>query len=38
MPIESTYPQREPVKGDGLVGDCMCGLSASLATLAAAYS
>jgi crotonobetainyl-CoA:carnitine CoA-transferase CaiB-like acyl-CoA transferase len=38
MPIESTYPQREPVKGGGLVGDCMCGLSASLATLAAAYS
>jgi len=37
MPIESTFPTREPVKGGGLVGDCMCGLSASLATLAASY-
>jgi len=37
MPIESPYPDREPVKGGGLVGDCMCGLSASLATLAAVY-
>jgi len=37
MPIESTFPNREPVKGGGLVGDCMCGLSASLATLAASY-
>jgi CoA:oxalate CoA-transferase len=37
MPIESTYPDREPVKGGGLVGDCVCGLSGSLATLAAAY-
>ena len=37
MPIESIYPTREPVKGGGLVGDCMCALSASLATLAAAY-
>ena len=38
MPIESTFPTREPVKGGGLVGDCMCGLSASLATLAASYN
>ncbi|HUV51554.1 MAG TPA: CoA transferase [Dehalococcoidia bacterium] len=38
MPIESTYPFREPLKGGGLVGDCVCALSASLATLAAAYS
>jgi len=37
MPIESPYPDREPVKGGGLVGDCMCGLSAALATLAAVY-
>ncbi len=37
MPIESDFPDREPVRGGGLVGDCMCGLSACLATLAAAY-
>jgi crotonobetainyl-CoA:carnitine CoA-transferase CaiB-like acyl-CoA transferase len=37
MPIESDYPDREPLKGGGLVGDCNCGLSACLATLAAAY-
>ena len=34
---QSPDPHREPVKGGGLVGDCTCGLSASLATLAAAY-
>jgi crotonobetainyl-CoA:carnitine CoA-transferase CaiB-like acyl-CoA transferase len=37
LPIQSRYPDREPVKGGGLVADCVCGLSASLATLAAAY-
>ncbi len=37
MPIESDYPDREPLKGGGLVGDCVCGLSACLATLAAVY-
>ncbi len=37
LPIESSYSDREPLKGGGLVGDCSCGLSASLATLAAVY-
>jgi crotonobetainyl-CoA:carnitine CoA-transferase CaiB-like acyl-CoA transferase len=34
---QSTDPNREPVKGGGLTGDCICGVSASMATLAAAY-
>jgi len=38
LPAHSADLSREPVKGGGLVGDCMCGLSASLATLSAAYS
>ena len=38
LPIQSPDLSREPVKGGGLVGDCVCGLSASIATLAAAYS
>jgi crotonobetainyl-CoA:carnitine CoA-transferase CaiB-like acyl-CoA transferase len=38
LPVESEYPDREPVKAGGLAGDCMCGLSAALATLAAVYS
>ena len=37
LPMQSPNLDREPVKGGGLVGDCICGLSASLATLAAAY-
>ena len=37
LPMQSPDLDREPVKGGGLVGDCLCGLSASLATLAAAY-
>ena len=37
LPMQSPDPSREPVRGGGLVGDCICGLSASLATLAAAY-
>jgi len=37
LPMQSPDLNREPVKGGGLVGDCICGLSASLATLAAAY-
>lgn len=38
LPIESVYYQREPLRGGGLVGDCACGLSSSLATLAAVYN
>jgi len=38
LPMQSPDLDREPVKGGGLVGDCICGLSASMATLAAAYS
>lgn len=37
LPLQSPDLDREPVKGGGLVGDCICGLSASLATLAAVY-
>ncbi|MEE8469945.1 MAG: CoA transferase [Dehalococcoidia bacterium] len=37
LPMQSSDLDREPVKGGGLVGDCVCGLSAALATLAAAY-
>jgi crotonobetainyl-CoA:carnitine CoA-transferase CaiB-like acyl-CoA transferase len=37
LPIHSDDPDREPVKPGGIVGDCVCGLSAALATLTAAY-
>ncbi len=37
LPIHSDDPDREPVKAGGIVGDCVCGLSAALATLTAAY-
>jgi len=37
LPLHSYDPDREPVKPGGIVGDCICGLSASLATLSAAY-
>ena len=37
LPIQSPDLSREPIKPGGLVGDCICGLSASMATLAAAY-
>lgn len=38
LPIQSPDLSREPVKGGGLVGDCVCGLSSAIATLAAAYN
>jgi CoA:oxalate CoA-transferase len=38
LPIQSPDLTREPVKAGGLVGDCICGLSSAIATLAAAYS
>jgi len=37
LPIMSPDLSREPLQGGGLVGECICGLSAALATLAAAY-
>ena len=37
LPLHSYEPDREPVKPGGIVGDCVCGLSASLAILSAAY-
>lgn len=37
LPIDSPDLSREPVRGGGLVGDCICGLSAATATLAAVY-
>ena len=37
LPTQSPDLSREPVKGGGLAGDCTCGLSAAIATLAAAY-
>ena len=37
LPLHSYDPDREPVKPGGIVGDCICGLRASLATLRAAY-
>ena len=37
LPIQSPGFTREPVKGGGLVGDCICGLSSAIATLAGAY-
>jgi crotonobetainyl-CoA:carnitine CoA-transferase CaiB-like acyl-CoA transferase len=38
LPIMSEDLSREPLTGGSLAGDCVCGLSAALATLAAAYS
>ena len=38
LPIQSHDLNREPVKAGGLVGDCICGLSSAIATLAAAYN
>jgi len=38
LPIQSPNLTREPVKAGGIVGDCICGLSAAIATLAAAYN
>jgi CoA:oxalate CoA-transferase len=38
LPIMSPNLSREPLRGGGLVGDCICGLSAAIATLGAAYS
>ncbi len=38
LPIQSTEPEREPVKGGSLQPDCICGLAASSGTLAAAFS
>jgi CoA:oxalate CoA-transferase len=38
LPIQSPDLNREPVKAGGLVGDCICGLSSAIATLAAAYN
>lgn len=38
LPIHSPYPDREPVKAGSNFGDCACGLSASLATLSAAFA
>jgi crotonobetainyl-CoA:carnitine CoA-transferase CaiB-like acyl-CoA transferase len=37
LPIQSPDLSREPLKGGGLVGDCVCGLSSAIATLAATY-
>jgi CoA:oxalate CoA-transferase len=37
LPIQSPDLTREPVKAGGLVGDSVCGLSAAIATLSAAY-
>jgi CoA:oxalate CoA-transferase len=38
LPIMSPDLSREPLRGGGLVGDCICGLSAAIATLGATYS
>ena len=37
LPMQSPDLTREPVMGGGLEPDCICGLSAAMATLAAAY-
>ncbi len=37
LPIHSSEPDREPVKVSDIVGDSICGLTACLATLTAAY-
>ena len=38
LPTQSPDLTREPVKAGGLVGDCICGLSSAIATLAGAYN
>ncbi len=38
LPTQSPDLTREPVKAGGLVGDCVCGLSSAIATLAATYN
>jgi crotonobetainyl-CoA:carnitine CoA-transferase CaiB-like acyl-CoA transferase len=38
LPTQSPGLTREPVKAGGLVGDCICGLSSAIATLAGAYN
>jgi crotonobetainyl-CoA:carnitine CoA-transferase CaiB-like acyl-CoA transferase len=38
LPIQSPDLTREPLKGGGLEPECICGLSAAMATLAAAYN
>ncbi len=38
LPTQSPNLTREPVKAGGLVGDCVCGLSSAIATLAATYN
>ncbi|MBE0480170.1 MAG: CoA transferase [Dehalococcoidia bacterium] len=38
LPIQSPDPFREPVRGGGLTGECICGLSAAAAALAATFS
>jgi CoA:oxalate CoA-transferase len=37
LPLHSSEPDREPVKPGGIVGDSICGLTASVATLTAVY-
>jgi CoA:oxalate CoA-transferase len=37
LPIHSDEPDREPLKPGGIVADAVCGLSACLATLSAAF-
>lgn len=37
LPTMSPDLSREPLRGGDLVGDCVCGLSAAIATLAAVY-
>jgi CoA:oxalate CoA-transferase len=38
LPTQSPDLTKEPVKAGGLVGDCVCGLSSAIATLAATYN
>jgi CoA:oxalate CoA-transferase len=38
LPLHSHEPDREPVKAADIVGDCICGLTACLATLTATYA
>ena len=38
LPIQSPNLTREPVKAGSLVGDCICGLSAAIATLSGSYN
>ncbi|MDY6912109.1 MAG: CoA transferase [Chloroflexota bacterium] len=37
-PWVSSWPDREPLKSGGMLGECGCGLSAAIATLAALYA